>query len=493
MTHPPHYHNKLLPLDTPTTHYNCSLSGEIVCNDATTTVDNNCVMSAKSADIATIGAGAGAAVILIIVALIVGLVIVKRKGKEDKLSTDVKSNKTIEFSKTSRSPQESDKNTSSPDETLHYHVGQSSIIQSTDKMIENNLGNEDDTYMNLNSEKEEYKKMGVSSEVETKEEELYADISIVPDSKIQKKTENLNKQQSSFGEEDMTYSSLNYNHDIPIQNDHSTYTHLIKKTSSKSSNEQNSVQNDTVKKVENVYNDTKLAKKDLQVTGDNFGEENSMYATLNYVDDQSDETNESMYSQLSGATHKTKTKRDKQPSTIDDSSKHETKEEQIYADNTLIVTDNNVPNVQKVAASTKISSIKETDMTYASLDYNIEILEEDNYSGLSTHLTKSNKNSSKEDAAQRPAQNDTRNEDDVYADNTIFEDDRTTIGAMNNNHKGECQKYDIDEDIYAEVSFVGNRKHNSEEIVVVKALDEGQENKEQATYLQIQDVVDLNV
>ena len=232
-----------------TGNYNCSLTGEMVCLDQTTIVENNCKKISKLSIKYKIAIGAAIGISFLAVILIVGLILMQKNSNTSQASklvgkTDTnhtKPEKTAGASKSGRSS--TDLNTSSKEmtyATLNYNSSDRKSTEN-DKSFQNTVFKEADmTYATLNRElehsfednneqsnythlgvektrqthtkkREENVNQGVPHTRDLKEKETYADKSVVvqkigPNIESEKKVEQLAGHRLELSSEDDTYS-----------------------------------------------------------------------------------------------------------------------------------------------------------------------------------------------------------------------------------------------------------------------------------------------
>ena len=245
-----------------TERYNCSSSGEMVCLDNTTTVENNCgKFSNKSTKEMLIGVVIGTTLLAVILSVVIVLMRknIKKSDTTQILETsDLKDAKTEKTTETGKSAQSSTNTRTTLEMTYATLNHNPSVLKS--KENEGHLHFENATYDTLdrehsiedNCEQSNYNhldkptnqthlkkgKEKINQEDRRTEdlrvENTYADIFIVSKScgPSVKKLENDVKEMERNDKIDTTYSSLNHYHNPAAEDEEDSYSHLSNSKSS---------------------------------------------------------------------------------------------------------------------------------------------------------------------------------------------------------------------------------------------------------------------
>ena len=294
-----------------TERYNCSSSGEMVCLDNTTTVENNCGKFSKLSKKPTYKLIIGVVIgtILLVVILSVVIVLMRKKGKNSDATqlldaSDLKDAKSEKITETRKGAQSSTITIT----TLEMTYATLNHNSSDGKSKENEGHFEHATYATLNREHaikdnceqsnynhlikpthqthlkkgKENINQGDRRTEDIRKEDTYADISIVSEScgpsvdKLEKEVKEMERNDKI----DTTYSSLNHYHNPAAEDEEDSYSHLSKFKSS----DRDCCKNDLDE--EETYADITILGQKEEVATDEAVDDNDaegMYAAVSFV------------------------------------------------------------------------------------------------------------------------------------------------------------------------------------------------------------------
>ena len=293
--------------------YNCSSSGEMVCLDNTTTVENNCGKFSKLSKKPTYKLIIGVVIgtILLVVLLSVVIVLMRRKGKKSDQkqlleTSDVKGTKSEKTTEAGKSAQSSTITSTTLEMTYATLNHNPSVLKSTEDVghfenatydtldrdhatlyrehsIEDNCEQSNYNYLDKLTHQthqtmgKENTDQGVRRTEDLRNEESYADISIVYE-----KLENDVEELKINDKIDTTCSSLNHYHNPAAEDEEDSYSHL----SNSKSSDRDCCKNDLDE--EETYADIiELGQKEELETGeateDMDNSRECTYATVSFV------------------------------------------------------------------------------------------------------------------------------------------------------------------------------------------------------------------
>ena len=380
-----------------TEHNNCSLSGEKVCLDNTTTVKNNCQKPSKLIEI-VIGAAVGTT--LLAVSLTVGSIIIRKNSKTSYTTqlvetTDTKHAQTAESGKSvhlstildTSSNEMTYANLNLKDGCNEADATYATLNLEHDHLIEDK--SEQSNYYHLvkptNQTHIKKGKENVNQEVprteDLQEEGIYADIFINAKScgpSFEKSYEKFEK--IGCGEPDASYSSLVHELDPSAEDDESAYSNLHKIGRSIKDRGSEELEEDKTHADITRYNakscGSSVEKSDEKFVKNGCGEADATYSSLVHELDPSAEDDECAYSHLN-----------KFERSIKDRGSEELEEDKTNADITRYNAKSCDSSVEKSDEKFAKNACGEADATYSSLVHELDPSAENDECAYS-HLNK---------------------------------------------------------------------------------------------------------